>query len=231
MIAIKHALKRLANFVGFDIRRGVRGWSSKYLAQISAPKTVIDVGVGFGTTDLYAAYPDALFLLIEPLRDYEPYLQRIAGHYNCKIIYSAVGRSLGKQEIMVDPMVLQKSSFHQRSALTATDSILERRIINVTTLDDIYRDIPDMPEPILLKLDTEGHELDVIRGAKKLLERVDTVIAEVSVAARFSGGYRFEGLVSEMAACGFSVFDFLSVAYMENKPGAIHTDVVFRKQR
>jgi Methyltransferase FkbM domain len=37
-----------------------------------------------------------------------------------------------------------------------------------------------LPGPFLLKIDTQGTELDVMRGAERILPQVDLVIAEVS---------------------------------------------------
>ena len=99
----------------------------------------------------------------------------------------------------------------------------------MTTLDQILRDNPDLEAPFLLKIDTEGHELDVVEGAGELLQRTEVVIAEVSVAERFEVGYRFEEFVAAMSARGFRVFDFLRIPYVKGEPGTRFADVVFRK--
>lgn len=42
------------------------------------PATVIDVSVGDGTPELYDVFPEARFLLVEAMVEYEPALRRIA---------------------------------------------------------------------------------------------------------------------------------------------------------
>jgi hypothetical protein len=42
-----------------------------------------------------------------------------------------------------------------------------------------------------LKIDAEGSQLEVIRGATETLSQTSFIIAEVSVSPRFPGSYRF----------------------------------------
>ncbi|MEW6404723.1 MAG: FkbM family methyltransferase, partial [Chloroflexota bacterium] len=171
------------------------GFNSSFLSQLGKPRTVIDVGVGYGTHALYEAYPQARFILVEPLREYKDAIDKILKKYDCTVIYKAVGDAEGIQEFFVDVQDLQRSTFAGRTALTSTGDPIEKRTIEVTTLDTICREIPGIEQPILLKIDTEGHELSVLKGAGALLQIVDMVIAEVSVAERFEGSYEFEDLI------------------------------------
>jgi hypothetical protein len=55
------------------------------------PRTVFDVGVGFGTFGLYHLFPDAFFHLIEPTPESLPHMQRIARRLACRIHPLALG--------------------------------------------------------------------------------------------------------------------------------------------
>src|SRR5450755_65676 len=46
------------------------------------PKSVIDIGVAWGTPDLYEAFPASKFYLIEPLKEFEPELKRLTTTYD-----------------------------------------------------------------------------------------------------------------------------------------------------
>jgi hypothetical protein len=50
------------------------------------PETIIDVGVARGTIDIYDAYPDAYYVLIEPVEEFKPdlvdLLKRLKGEYH-----------------------------------------------------------------------------------------------------------------------------------------------------
>jgi 16S rRNA G527 N7-methylase RsmG len=41
------------------------------------PKTIIDVGVAYGTPGLYGVFDDVKYLLVDPLREYETVMQDI----------------------------------------------------------------------------------------------------------------------------------------------------------
>lgn len=191
---------------------------------------MIDVGVGYGTWPLYDAYPSATFLLVEPIADFECALRDIASKVRCEFCFKAVGETPGRYEIVVDKLDLQKSSFNDRSQLTRRDDeLLERRIVEMTTLDAIFSERAPLQAPIVLKLDTEGHELSALRGARKLLRETEYVIAEVSIARRFEGSYRFEEVVEFMDQQGFSIFSFLQVAQARGEMQPRFVDVVFHR--
>src|SRR5882762_6759290 len=56
-----------------------------------APKTVFDVGVAAGTPDLYAAFPQARFYLIDPTRQSLPHMTQIARRFDAAIFNLALG--------------------------------------------------------------------------------------------------------------------------------------------
>ena len=74
---ISHCIKRLFAYFGLDIRKvgknslKQRTTMTETLQHISSlgfkPATVIDVGVAYGTHELYKGFPKARHLLIEPL--------------------------------------------------------------------------------------------------------------------------------------------------------------------
>lgn len=140
-------LKKLLRDCGYEMRR--RRWTPQHLAQLVEARTVVDVGVAFGTWELYRAFPNAHFFLVEPLHDYEPELQKIARQYRSEIVYKALGEVEEHREIHVDPRILTRSSLHERTELTRTGSTLEKREIEVTTLDRLLESHPGMEGPLL----------------------------------------------------------------------------------
>ena len=234
---VKKLVHGILRKFGYEVRRThvvdpdeQRGFNSSYLSQIAQPKTVIDVGVGYGTEALYHAYPTAKFILVEPLTDYEDAINRITSNLDCKVYYKALSNAEGTMEMIVDTENLELSSFQTRTALAESGNNLCKRQVEVTTLDSIIRDNRDIQAPILLKVDTEGHELEVLEGGKDVLRIVDTVIAEVSVARRFEGSYTFEEFILFMKDHGFRVFDFLTVIHVGEELTPRYVDVVFKRE-
>lgn len=207
------------------------GFNPTYLARLCQPATVIDVGVGYGTWPLHKAYPTARFVLVEPLVEYRPHIARLERAYDCTVLYTAVGECEGALDINVDVGYPMKSSFSQRTTQDDVDGPLARRSVPVVTLDTLVGSLPELRRPILLKIDTEGHELSVLRGATTLLPAVDTVIAEVSIAKRFEDGYEFEELIEFMRQSDFYVYSFLTMPFPRRIDRQRFTDVVFKNRR
>jgi len=171
-----------------------------------APATVIDVGVMAGTPFLYEAFPDAKFVLIDPLEESR---EAVARNWGGRIAYDfhlcAVGAATGQMELHVPAAGKARTSFGQRK--TASDLRTSTRVVDIRPLDEISAAYAGS---IGLKIDTEGHELAVLAGAVETLRRAEFVIAETSIKRRFTGGYRFSELVAFMAGHGFEVYAFLS---------------------
>ena len=58
-------------------------------------------------------------------------------------------------------------------------NIKEKRSISIKALDDVFAKT-NLIEPILLKIDVQGYELEVLKGCKNLLKKIKYIIAEVS---------------------------------------------------
>lgn len=180
--------------------------SARYVAGygFEAP-TIIDVGVLNGTPFLYEAFPKAKFILIDALEESRA---AVAKAWSGKIDYdfhvTALGRTPGVLELELDPKRLARTSGQRR-----TEDVpgLIHRDVPVTTLDAITMMLEG---PFGLKIDTEGHELEVLAGATETLKSCEFVIAETSIKKRFAGGYRFSEVVGFMADHGFEVYSFLS---------------------
>lgn len=171
---------------------------------------MIDVGVARGTRELYEAFPDANYLLIEPLSERTAALERIVtSRVKGEYVIAAVGSAAGVATLHVEPTASAKSSVLERTAATSTGDELEQREVPVVTIDGVV-DERGLEGPFGLKIDTEGFEVEVIRGATKTLEQCQFVIVETSTAPdRFEKGYRSGGLIRMMRKHGFIVYDVL----------------------
>ena len=92
------------------------------------------------------------------------------------------------------------------------------------TLDTL---LPEPVGPILMKLDTQGSELDILKGATKVLEQTEVVIMEVSTISGNEGGPEFREVVNFMYDRGFVLYD--TVPSGERKELIAQMDAVFIK--
>ncbi len=192
------------------------------------PKTIIDVGTGSGTTELLEVFPEAYHVLIEPLKEYEQDLQGILKKYQGEYFLTAVGNKTGRVKINVEPGFLERTSINEPSKLTqAVKGETVVRDVPITTLDALLKKHQFKP-PFGLKIDTEGYELQVIKGAVELLRQTEFVIAEVSVAKRFKESYTFTEFISLMDKNDFALCDILYAYRRNNK--LIYLDCLFTKK-
>ena len=187
--------------------------------------TVFDVGVDAGTPLIYDAFPDAHFVLIDPVKESE---QRVAvwkDRITFDFVHCALGAKNGTAQVAIPkrPNRVRASrasiaEFENENAAMFDD--FEKRQVELRTLDSISHDYDG---PFGLKIDTEGFELEVVKGAAETLKKCSFVIAEVSVKRRFKGGYRFSELIGELGRAGFEPIDFLRPL----RPDAVDCDVLF----
>ena len=90
-----------------------------------------------------------------------------------------------------------KTSFHKSISFKKKNVEYDKiKKINTTTFDFFFKEFlaKNKKKKILLKLDTEGSELEILKGCKKNIENMDTIIIEVSNVYRFEKGCSFYSL-------------------------------------
>jgi FkbM family methyltransferase len=205
--------------------QGTLGWDRLRSLPIR-PSTIIDVGVADGTPELYSAFPEAFLILVEPVQEFFPGINHLLAQRRGLHLPFALGERPGEMTMNVEPDGA-KSSLLRRTSLTRTgDPVIERRI-PVRTLDDAIHDI-SFNGPTLLKIDVEGFELNVLRGATQALLKIDLLLIEASVAQRFEGGAQLADLISFLAAHQFVLRDIVHIA-RDPRVGVRHADLVFTR--
>jgi hypothetical protein len=94
------------------------------------------------------------------------------------------------------------------------------------TLDSIAT-VDKVSGPLLLKLDVQGYELEVLRGAERLLQITEVAIFEASLIQYNEGSPLIDEIIAFMAERGFVVFDFCGQARRETDHALFQTDIAF----
>lgn len=204
------------------IRLDISRWNTEYLKMLKAnPATVLDIGVGHGTHELYKAFPDAYHVLVEPLEEFQTDIREILKKYKGKHCPLAVGRENGKKTFNVNLTALECSSFCDHIFPAGDEDSFLQREVEVVTLDDLVEK-ERLSAPFVLKIDAEGYELEVIEGAAKLLNNIDFVIAELSLIKRFNDSCTLGDFINAMEQRGFGI---ITVLFMNRRI----IDVVFKR--
>jgi len=207
-------------------------WHPDYLRQFEFhPRTVVDVGVAYGTPHpenhyFYESFPEAYFVLIEPLEEFEPYLQDILKKYTGTYFLTALGSKEETRVINLDPTWIERSSMYKRMPPELTSLPLSQREVPVTTLDALMERHLFQP-PFGLKIDTEGFEFQIIKGASNFLRHTEFVIAEVPVAHRFEQSYSFTEFMDSMRSNRFYMCDILNIG-RASRNEVIFMDALFK---
>ena len=213
------------NIFGLKVRTSYAEWAG--LQTISPPPLIVDVGVAYGTPVLHNMFPDAELILVEPLPIFHDYIEKkILSRRNGRLVKCAAGAEKGSAEIIMEKADPLRSSFLERSALTKMQQEKSVITVDVDTLDNILADVAIRPGS-LLKIDTEGFEMETLKGAKETLRKFDYVITEASVMERFENSYRMPELISYMQGEGYMLETMLAAPI--DKRGLIRVaDLLFK---
>ncbi|WP_299353964.1 FkbM family methyltransferase [uncultured Shimia sp.] len=197
-----------------------------------APDVVFDVGVESGTGYLYHAFPDAHHVLIDPLTESRDTIASAGLAVSHEFHCCAVGEAEGEVALNI-PTMKRGTRLAMSSLATRTDNMsarfqsVETRHVPMRRLDDIAAGHTGR---FGLKIDTEGHELQVLKGASQMLASCDFVILELSHTHRFAGINPPSEIFAYLARHGLEYRDVLAVSNTTWKnPRPRHQDALFTR--
>ncbi|MGE0256457.1 MAG: FkbM family methyltransferase [Alphaproteobacteria bacterium] len=186
-------------------RRGLRhgvGAAIEHRRQIAALDlaTVVDVGANVGQFSLLASalFPRARIIAFEPLAGPAARFARLfAGNPRVTLHRAALGPAAATAAMHVsraaDSSSLLPIGSLQAEIFPGTEEVGTEQV-TVAPLDRFVA-AADIAAPALLKIDVQGYELEVLRGAAPLLDR----FAWVYVEASFQRLYKGQALAGEVA--------------------------------
>jgi hypothetical protein len=204
-----HRLQRLANGLlapaGLHLARQRKVFDMDGLLARAADRgpgisTWIDVGASDGSWSLGARrhFPDARFLLVEPLAERREALAGLERRLGFRHAAVAAGRAPGVLPFAVDP-ALDGSG-------VAAPGAAGTREVPVDTLDRLTEQHA-LPGPFGVKLDVHGHELPILEGAARVLNQAELLIIEAYAFTLMPGAVRFPELCLWLEARGFRCCD------------------------
>lgn len=187
------------------------------------PRTVIDIGASDGrwSESCLEIFPDARYLLFDALPDHAPALGAFANRHRNATTYSlALGECPGKMSLNVHG--------HQSSLLSSCDFQGGRLTLDIHMLDDLTDDL-GLEGPILFKADVQGYELNVIRGATRVLTMTELALLEVSYRRIYEGAPLAHEVITAMGSYGFRIFDVCSYDQRPFDGALAQSDIVFAR--
>ena len=97
----------------------------------------------------------------------------------CHVEFSGVGEISQTRNFFVNPISRQTNSFYESAVSPFLEGAeAEKHLVNVISIDDFCSENDLYPS--VLKVDVQGMEGEVFRGARKCLQSVDQLFVEVS---------------------------------------------------
>jgi FkbM family methyltransferase len=183
---------------------------------------VIDVGVAFGTPQIYRAFPRAKYWLVEPVEEARPTLERLRIELDAECVFAAAGTENGEVELFVHDDLSGSSVLAQAEGALLDGT--QRRVRRVR-LDSVLPDRLD--RPCLLKVDTQGTELDVLHGLGNRLAEMDVIIIETSLFPFRQGAPVLADVVRFMEDRALVVYDILEGEARALDGALAQVDLVF----
>lgn len=171
------------------------------------PRSAIDVGAsnGLWTLPFLETFPETRMLMVDPLEEHKPKLEEITQKYP-KVSYRQALLGDSDQTVSFYELGYKSSLFGNAKG----DGFGQVHQQQMTTLDKIIEEL-SFPAPELVKLDVEGAELRVLKGALKALKSAEIVEMEVNMLPFKKDLPLLDDMVAFMAANGFRVFDCFGI--------------------
>lgn len=168
-------LREDASHYGDVLETGVSwAYETQYLEPYVEPgDVVVDVGANYGYTTTYFASevgPDGFVLSVEPEPDTRRLLEhnvRRCGYRNVQVVPAAAGDRAGRATLWRSATNLANHSLTEGLVPNVRDCVE----VDVLTVDELCATRLGDRLPTVLKVDVEGWEWSVLRGARQVLER------------------------------------------------------------
>jgi FkbM family methyltransferase len=185
-----------------DLRRPTARNCIDYILQCGIKiDTVIDAGVQRGTGFLIGGFPEAHHYLFEPGTHF---IEDLENSYK-DIKHTTYNIALSNEN-KIDDIEL----FH-----VGETTKIESMVYKTLDSTDII-----VGNHTLVKLDVDGHELQVIEGGRETIAAADIIIVEAVVYER-----EFSKRINSIESLGFRMFDIVDIDYSNGHMG--QCDVVF----
>jgi FkbM family methyltransferase len=214
------------NHYGYDHIRDI-----KRLLSATEQPIVFDVGANVGQTvaTFREALPQSVIHSFEPSPTAFKKLKQHAGVWkNVHLNNVGVGSSVGSLELL-ENLHSDMTSF-LRPGSTAWGKVVNRTEVPVLTLDS-YCAKQGIQVIDLLKTDTQGYDLEVLKGCEELMRanRIQAIFCEVNFSEMYEDMPRYDQLLGFLANKGFKLMAFYKFHHMKN--GASWSDALFALER
>jgi FkbM family methyltransferase len=190
-----------------------------------APRVIFDVGASHGLFANRARllWPGSDIHCFEPEPEYAEILtERAKSDVHLHVCPALVGATARPNQAYHFHLGASSVLANAVRAGTGADTLRHARMI---ALDD-YCGEHDL-EPDFLKIDVQGYELEVLKGAERVLARIEVVFTEVNHLEVYAGVPLAAELIGWLAERGYALHDVCNLMTRPSDGALWQTDMIF----
>lgn len=231
MRVIKKTIKKLFRKLGFDLIRynSASSQNSRILNFFSIYKidTVLDVGANIGgfAKEIRESGYKGRIICFEPLSEAYSHLLINSKNDPNWIIASrmALGNKEGKKTINISgnsysSSILKMTGTHIKGA--PDSAYIDSEEIYINKLDNIWKTFLKNKDNIFIKIDVQGYELEVLKGAINILSKIKGMKIELSLVPLYEGQLPFLDMLDYITNLGFELWD-ISPGFRDKQSGKL----------
>ena len=190
------------------------------------PTTILDVGAHTGQFYGWVkrVWPDSVIWMIEANHLHDRILRDITDDTNDNYLIAALGDK--EREVTFytrsDKPHTEGNSYYEEVNYWDIQQLVQKSTVKLQKLDKIFTDDTTFE---VIKLDTQGSELDILKGGKNLCKRASIIILEVSYIEYNKGAPSSDEVISFMKDFGFE--EKMSIGEHYSKDKIVQKDLVF----
>jgi len=215
---MKRVLQSLLSNFGYRIVRDRGSFDFDFLSpeDMKQPGVILDVGAHLGTTTevFLQQFPNMSVHCFEPYPQFSSHLRTAFQKQKQVSVHEyALSDTDGQGALITNDLNLSLiSRSGECHAADGSDAGLETIDVPLRRLDDFVSD-ENIDNIFLLKIDTEGNDLNVLKGGEELLKRggVDIIVCEYFFESIFEGGARYWEISQYLELFGYGMFDIRDI--------------------
>jgi FkbM family methyltransferase len=168
------------------------------------PKTIVDVGAfeGKWTQMVKSIWPKTQIAMIEPNREKSNLLASVASELDAQLYCDLIGAEDGL-EVIFNVMGAGSSIYEERSNLPRSKE--SHKLKKLDTLLNNWNSID------LLKIDAQGYELEILKGAERLIANTSSILLEVAIIEINENAPLLHDITVYMNQKGFVAYEILEI--------------------
>jgi FkbM family methyltransferase len=231
-MTVKASVQRLVRRLGWEVRpvanANIEQQVVKEVLKLTGVKIVLDVGANSGQWGdlVFATGFTGKLISFEAIPDVHSTLVAHAKRRSASwevAPCAALGSERGHVEFNISANTLSSSVLPMRrehEVAAPESAYVSKKRVPVERLDEIASHLLPPEGDVMIKIDTQGYELQVLKGASGLLHRAAAMQLELSFVTLYEGAPTFSEMLSYMQSIGFDIFNIVPV-FKDKRTGRV----------